>query len=232
LDPLIGSQSYYKLSESLVSTLHSKGIFNLDQVASFDTGSVHGFNWKTAEFLDLIGEQKLEWENYVRGLKHYGFVLSDVRDSIVWSWDSKEGKVSAKQAYEVQFLEEMDVGLEDWLIDIWKWQIPLRIKLFCWLMIDNRILTWDNLLKRGFVGPSRCFLCGKGEETINHLMVYCSFTKEVWNYLLKVLKVQRIWECGQLSESFQNWNKVKENWTELPCYICWEIWRQRNLIIF
>jgi hypothetical protein len=29
-DPMIGSHSYYKLSESLVSTLHSKGIFNLD----------------------------------------------------------------------------------------------------------------------------------------------------------------------------------------------------------
>jgi hypothetical protein len=183
-------------------------------------------------FLDLIGEQKLEWENYVRGLKHSGFVLSDVRDKIVWTWDNKEGKVYAKQAYEVQFLEKMDVDLKEWMIDIWKWKIPLRIKLFCWLMIENRILTWDNLIKRGFVGPSRCFLCGKGEETINHLMVKCPFTRDVWNYLLKVLKVQRIWDCRQLSESFQNWNKVKDNWLELPCYICWEIWRQRNLIIF
>jgi hypothetical protein len=37
----------------------------------------------------------------------------------------KEGKFYAKQAYEVHFLEENDDGLEDWLIDIWKWQIPL-----------------------------------------------------------------------------------------------------------
>jgi hypothetical protein len=35
----------------------------------------------------------------------------------------KEGKVSTKQAYEVKFLEENDDDLEDWLIDIWKWQI-------------------------------------------------------------------------------------------------------------
>jgi hypothetical protein len=92
MDPLIGSQSYYKLSERLVSTLHSKGIFSLAQVASNDTGFVHGFNWKTAEILDLNGEQKLEWESYVRGLKHSGFVLSNESDSIVWSWDNKEGK--------------------------------------------------------------------------------------------------------------------------------------------
>ena len=145
MDPLIRSQSYYKLSDSLVSTLHSKGIFSLAHVASNDTSFVHGFNWKNAEILDLNGEQKLEWESYVRGLKHSRFVLSKVSDSIVWSWDNKEGKVSTKQAYEVQFLEENDDGLEDWLIDIWKSQIPLRIKLFCWLMIENRILTWDNL---------------------------------------------------------------------------------------
>jgi hypothetical protein len=132
----------------------------------------------------------------------------------------------------VQFLDENDDGLEDWLIDIWKWQIPLRIKLFCWLMIENRILTWDNLLKRGFSGPSRCFMCGEGEETINHLMVYFPFTKEVWKYLLNVLKFQRFLECGQLRECFQAWNKVKDHWLELPCYICWEVWRQRNLIIF
>jgi len=30
-------------------------------------------------------------------------------------------KVSAKQAYEVQFLEKVDVGLEEWMIEIWKW---------------------------------------------------------------------------------------------------------------
>jgi hypothetical protein len=30
LDPLIGSHYYYKLSESLISLLHSKGIFTLD----------------------------------------------------------------------------------------------------------------------------------------------------------------------------------------------------------
>jgi hypothetical protein len=119
LDLLIGSHYYYKLSESLVSTLHSKGIFNLYQVASLDTGFAHGFNWKTIELLDLIREQNLEWENYVRELKHSRIVLSDVRDKIVWSWDNKEGKVSTKQAYEVIVLEKMDVGLEEWMIYIW-----------------------------------------------------------------------------------------------------------------
>jgi len=44
LDLLIGSHSYYNLSKNLISTLHSKGIFTLDQATSLDTGYAHGFN--------------------------------------------------------------------------------------------------------------------------------------------------------------------------------------------
>jgi hypothetical protein len=71
-----------------------------------DTGVLNGFNWKNVEMLDLFGEQKDEWEIYVRGLKHYGFVLFVETHSIVWSWDNKGGKVTAKQAYEVQCLDD------------------------------------------------------------------------------------------------------------------------------
>jgi hypothetical protein len=64
-------------------------------------------------------------------------------------------------------------------------------------------------------------VCGEGEETINHLMVYFSLRKEVWKYILNVLKFQRVWECAQICECSKDWNKEKENWKELPCYICW-----------
>jgi hypothetical protein len=91
----------------------------------------------------------------------------------------------------------------------------LWIKLFHWMIIDNRILNWDNFLKRGFAGTSRCFMCGEAEETINYLILNFPFTREDSFYLLKVLKVQIILDCGKLSESFHNWNKVKDNWMYL-----------------
>jgi hypothetical protein len=42
----------------------------------------------------------------------------------------------------------------------------------------------------------------------------------------------RVWVCGQLLECFQVWVKEIEMWKELPCFICWELWRHRNLVIF
>jgi len=68
--------------------VHSKHIFTLDQVSLADPGLAHNFKWKRSESLELFGEQKWEWENYVRGLKHPGFTLIDERDKIVWSWDN------------------------------------------------------------------------------------------------------------------------------------------------
>jgi hypothetical protein len=187
VDPLIGAQSFYKLSMNLISTLHTKGIKLLAQVASPVNGVLNISSWKSAEMLGLAGEQKEEWENYVKGLNWSGFELNDETDTLVWSWDTKGGQVNAKQAYEVQCLDDHELISKEWFLDLWNWQLPLRIQLFCWLMFENRILTWDNLSKRGLIGPSRCVLCGEREESLNHLMVDCLFTKEVWKSILNEL---------------------------------------------
>jgi hypothetical protein len=51
--------------------------------------------------------------------------------------------------------------------------------LFLWLVTHSRILTWDNLSKWGFVGPSICMLYGKEVETMNHLLNTFSYTTHV-----------------------------------------------------
>jgi len=58
LDPMRGSQSYYKLSKELLQTLHSKGLCFLAQVTSMDLGVFIGDSWKSAKILDLLGEKK------------------------------------------------------------------------------------------------------------------------------------------------------------------------------
>jgi zinc-binding in reverse transcriptase len=38
----------------------------------------------------------------------------------------------------------------DTIINIWKLKVPPRILFFAWLMLKNKILTIDNLKRRGF----------------------------------------------------------------------------------
>lgn len=41
-------------------------------------------------------------------------------------------------------------------------------------------LTWDNLQRKGWVGPDICTLCSNAEEGICHIFLEYEYTKEVW----------------------------------------------------
>lgn len=81
-----------------------------------------------------------------------------------------------------------------WCRMLWKWHLPLKLKLFCWLMIENKILTIENYMRRGGMGPNIYLLCCNDVETIVHLMVHCPFTKVVWRELEKVYTFTFEWD--------------------------------------
>jgi hypothetical protein len=39
---------------------------------------------------------------------------------------------------------------------LWKSKLPQKIKVFIWLVVRNKILTKDNLIKRSWHGSSEC----------------------------------------------------------------------------
>ena len=71
-------------------------------------------------------------------------------------------------------IEGIKVKLKD---TIWSIKIPLKIKLFIWLLFNDKILTRDNLAKRGWMGNDRCVFFSS-QETVIHLLFKCSYTEE------------------------------------------------------
>ena len=45
----------------------------------------------------------------------------------------------------------------------------------------------DHLKKKGRALANRCFLCGKEEETVDHLLIHCPQTKVIWELLLAIV---------------------------------------------
>ena len=51
------------------------------------------------------------------------------------------------------------------------------------------MLTLDQLKRRGMTFAKRCFMCEEEEETIDHLLIHCTFAKMLWDLLLSIVGI-------------------------------------------
>ena len=107
---------------------------------------------------------------------------------------------------------------------------------------EGRIITADNLKRKGFSGPSRFSMCLNEEESIQHLFLDCPFTRECWKQLSSPLEMELNFSIT-FNDFFFEWKKkypysmknkktIKRFWESLPSFLCQQIWISRNKIIF
>jgi hypothetical protein len=63
--------------------------------------------------------------------------------------------------------------------DLWKIKIPLKIKVFLWLLYREVILIKDNLVKRNWHKNEMCSFCSN-KEIIQHLYFDCALANFIW----------------------------------------------------
>lgn len=122
---------------------------------------------------------------------------------------------------------------------LWKFPSLPKVDFFCWSLLHNSILTFDNLKKRGWAGPSRCPLCSCSEESVDHLFVLCPFALEMWKLVLGPLNIVLPPSFTNLFYSWINLapfplaslSLLKNCWIWIPKLICWNLWLERNGII-
>jgi hypothetical protein len=120
---------------------------------------------------------------------------------------------------------------------IWKPKVPSRVAFFVWVASLGKILTADNLRNRNIILVSWCCLCKADGETVDHLLLHCSFSRELWNMILALFGVQWVMPCTVLDllacwqGSFGKHRHV-ELWRCIPHCLMWCIWRERNMRSF
>jgi hypothetical protein len=57
--------------------------------------------------------------------------------------------------------------------------VPLRLHIFLWLLVNNKTLTRDNLVKRKNVDDESCLFCND-KESIQHFFFDCCVAKCMW----------------------------------------------------
>lgn len=89
---------------------------------------------------------------------------------------TRSGKFSVKSMYNHMFSSSPDRSFKP----MWKAKIPLKIKIWLWLIWHNAIATKDNMKKRNWVGDYSCSFY-ESDESIHHLFFACSAASYMWS---------------------------------------------------
>ena len=60
---------------------------------------------------------------------------------------------------------------------VWNPVVPQKIGVFAWETAWGKVVTLDQLKRRGMTFANRCFMCEEEEETIDHLLIHCKSVK-------------------------------------------------------
>ena len=162
--------------------------------------------------------------------------MEDQPDSISWRW-TENGQYTANSAYKIQFqgtLTKRDMSA------VWKAKAQPKCKTFAWIMLQHKILTADNLAKRGWTHDQSCHLCDQEHETSTHLCKDCVFTREVWHHLSGWLHISNLPPFERFRSPYGWWRAalrkidklLRYQFSGLVLVFWWNIWKERNARVF
>ena len=90
---------------------------------------------------------------------------------------------------------------------IWAVKAPPRVSFFIWTATWGKILTCDNLMRRGYTMVGWCCMCRLDGETVDHLLLHYPGTNELWSFVFCMFHIQWVmpWSVMDLLFGWRNW---------------------------
>ena len=152
-------------------------------------------------------------------------------DGLRWK-GSKDGVFASRSFYHVLNDKHGEHGVLFPWKGIWAAKASPRVFFFIWIATWGRILTCDNLMRRGYAMVNRCCLCCSNGETVDHLLLHCPVAHVVWNFLFRSFHVSWVMprSVKDLLSGWRNWlgKHRSDIWNLAPHRLMWNIWLERN----
>ena len=149
-------------------------------------------------------------------------------DRLCWK-GHKDGVFTSRSFYQ---LLDVRPGVSFPWKGIWAAKAPPRVSFFIWTATWGRILTCDNLMRRGYTMVSRCCLCCSEGETVDHLLLYCPISYVLWSFLFRSFHVAWVIprSVKDLLFGWRNWfgKHHSDIWNLAPLCLMWTVWLERN----
>jgi hypothetical protein len=231
-DRILGIRDNSFLSTPLQETLKEKNIVTLAQARNPLNAPNLSDYWVNSIELGMEGILALEWDMFRRNLFDSGVILQEGFDQVMWMGGDNPGNPTARKFYLRIVSSKCLTKVESWRLSIWKWQIQLKVKMFIWLVIEEQILTWNMLQRKGWEGPGRCPLCKRDLEMPFHIFKLCPFSITVWKFLKHNLNLDGDWLGNTLSDCLKNWYMIKTMPTSIAAHVIWFTSLEHNKAIF
>ncbi|XP_074290918.1 uncharacterized protein LOC141617649 [Silene latifolia] len=123
--------------------------------------------------------------------------------------------------------KEQKVG---WAKLIWNPRVLPKHSFLCWLVFRNALNVKDKLCRIGICTDDKCCICDTDTETISHLIMHCSYSRQVLHAV-----------CSWLCIPTPGGNAIiwigRRKWRSIQKGIClaavmavyYHVWQQRNL---
>lgn len=179
----------------------------------------------------------INYEEEIRELVSRTKLSVNVMDR--WKWSTLEYTV--KEAYKV-IIEGMALGegQRNAYDTAWNRLVPLKVSVFVWRLLQNKLPTRDSLIKRGILDVSQnsCpFGCGK-EENANHIFFECLIAMVAWSEILRWLSLSSVFHNSIVLHFHQfagllRCGRVSKDRPSVIWFVCiWVLWRMRNEKVF
>lgn len=186
----MGGTHFRILSDALIPSPNCKGMFILAHDFSsfpFECSSGH---WLSSSDLSLQGELVREWDMFVHNMHLDGINISIETSMLVWAWWNSSEIISTNSFYNAITSTLYHDKVIWWYALIRKWDFPIKLNIFTWIILKNKILSWKNLQNRGFQGPNICVLYRNGEENVDHLFLRYEVEISLWASVLDALETK------------------------------------------
>lgn len=228
LDPILSGRECISIPKKILLFLHCKGFFTWDKLIVGWHGPL--LIWKSADDLGLPQSIKCLWTPVWNSLIFCGFFQSRPQDYLVWNTPTANSQLSVKDIYSLMISSKRALSAI-FPLAFWKLSCSPKMLYFSWLVYYNKNLSWENLMKRQWHGPSRCCMCESAEETNLHMFFKCTSLLEIWQVMENLYGFPLVSHASS-QDAFIWWSQQKESWRPVILIVLWCAWRWRNNKLF
>jgi len=148
-------------------------------------------------------------------------------DHVVWSLSHSHSRAIVNDIYSDLISKKIMPARQIFPVFWWKLGCPLKVIIFSWLVFYNKNLTWENLRKRSWHGPSRCVLCKAEEETNYHLFFNCTVSQQIRYELALYFSFPHL-NFISVNAVFAWWGRQEASKRPILPITIWCLWKWRN----